>query len=280
MRGMDRGDTESSALARAGWGFRDRLRRSTALRRLVVANRHRGLRPADTFIASYPRSGNTWLRFVLADLVSGRAVDFEEVERLIPNVGNQADAPQTLAGGGRMIKTHEAYRPEYRRGVYLYRDARDVLVSWYRVTRADPTRLDDLHEFAASFTSPEASPYGAWHDHVRSWLTASESNPGIRTYQFEALRADPVRGIAEVAEFCGIPASKQQISEALDRNTAADMSKREESNREFLQRSFGRMSVGVREGRSGNWRGVLDEEHMRELAPALALNDELGYSDS
>ena len=49
------------------------LRRSPALRSAVVYEHHRGLRAEDIFIASYPRSGNTWIRFVLADLATGRS---------------------------------------------------------------------------------------------------------------------------------------------------------------------------------------------------------------
>ncbi len=39
----------------------------TSLRGPVTALRHRDVRPDDTFIASYPRAGSTWLRFLLQE---------------------------------------------------------------------------------------------------------------------------------------------------------------------------------------------------------------------
>ncbi|HKS75489.1 MAG TPA: hypothetical protein VJQ82_19930, partial [Terriglobales bacterium] len=42
------------------------------LRAPLVWLRHRGLGPRDTFVASYPRSGSTWLRFQLFELLTRR----------------------------------------------------------------------------------------------------------------------------------------------------------------------------------------------------------------
>src|SRR5690349_14565733 len=92
--------------------LRERLQASP-VRRLVVARRHAGLTRRDAFVASYPRSGNTWLRFVLADLASGAPVGFETVERIVPTVGHHATAPALTAAGGRLIKTHEPHRAAY-----------------------------------------------------------------------------------------------------------------------------------------------------------------------
>jgi hypothetical protein len=43
---------------------------------------------------------------------------------------------------------------------------------------------------------------------------------------------------------------------------------------------LGYVSHGVREGAIGNWRDLLDERHLEELAPFLSLNRELGYPES
>jgi hypothetical protein len=277
MAEMVRGDSGASLLERLRWGARDRLRNSAPIRRAVIARRHAGLVPGDFFVASYPRSGNTWLRFVIADLATGHAVDFEEVERVVPNVGTHRGAPM-LAGDGRLIKTHEPHRPEYRRGVYLVRDFRDVLISWYRVTRDDPDDTTRLDEFVAAFVTATGSPYGAWHEHVRSWLAAERANPSrIAVHRFEELRADPVAKIGELARSLGLDGSPERVEQALARNTAADMRRLEESNEEFLRRSFGRMSTGVRDGSSGKWRELLSEEHLRTLEPAARVARELGY---
>src|SRR5690242_17221396 len=101
----------------------------TALRVPLIWLRHRGFGPNDVFLASFPRSGNTWLRFVLGEVLTRESVEFENVNRIIPEVGLQGKARAVLPGGGRLIKTHELYRQEYQRAIYVIRDVRDVLLS-------------------------------------------------------------------------------------------------------------------------------------------------------
>ena len=265
------------AFTTQGTRARDALRRSKTLRAAVVASRHRGLREDDLFIASYPRSGNTWIRFLLADLSTGEQASFESIDKLIPNVGGHRDAPG-IAGGRRLIKTHEAWRPEYRHGVYLVRDVRDALISWYRVTRPDPDDLSDLDQFVAEFVTGRASPYGRWTDHVRSWQAARDRGVNIIVYRFEDQKASPAKALKEIAGFFKIDASDEQIDAALARNTPEEMRRLEQEGTEYLRRAVGHRSQGVRRGKVGGWRELLTEQHMRVLAPVLELNAELGYS--
>src|SRR5688572_26204499 len=67
--------------------------------------RHRRLRSADAFLASYPRSGSTWTRFLLFELLTGTPADFTPVIRTIQYIGDHHDSPALLPGGGRLIKT-------------------------------------------------------------------------------------------------------------------------------------------------------------------------------
>jgi hypothetical protein len=263
-------------LSTQGTRVRDALRRNRALRAAVVARRHRGLRRDDLFLASYPRSGNTWIRFLLADLVTGKQASFQSVDEMLPNVGAHEGAPG-LAGGRRLIKTHEAWRPEYHHGVYLIRDVRDVLISWYRVTRPDPDDLSDLDAFVSDFTTHRASPYGCWSDHVRSWQRASERGLPITVYRFEDLKADPARALRDVAAALEIPATDEQVEGALARNTPEEMRRLEQEGTDYLKRAVGHRSMGVRRGKVGGWRELLGEQHLRALEPLLAFNRELGY---
>ncbi len=261
-----------------GTKLRDSLRRSRVLRAGVVANRHRELHHDDAFIASYPRSGNTWIRFLLADLATGRQANFESIDRLIPSVGSHRGAPE-LAGGHRLIKTHEAHREEYVNAIYLIRDVRDVLISWYRVTRPDPDDISGLDIFVAEFVTRHASPYGRWTDHVRSWLAARDRGERILIYRFEDLQAAPMASLAEIAAFLGISTDPTNVESALARNNPEAMRRLEQEGTEYLRRAVGHRSQGVRRGAIGGWRELLGEHHLRVLEPALALNAELGYTD-
>ena len=44
-------------------------------------------------------------------------------------MGTHRPMKPVLPNGGRLIKTHEQYRSQYKRAIYLMRDLRDVMLS-------------------------------------------------------------------------------------------------------------------------------------------------------
>ena len=73
-----------------------------------IAGRLLAVYPDDTFIVSYPRSGNTWTRFLVANLLRPKqAVSFANIERLVPDC--EASSSRYLRGIARprVIKSHE-----------------------------------------------------------------------------------------------------------------------------------------------------------------------------
>jgi hypothetical protein len=263
-------------LTTQGTQLRGALRRTRLLRNAVISARHRRLREDDRFIASYPRSGNTWIRFVLADLATGEQTDFESIDRQFPQVGGHRDAP-ALAGGHRLIKTHEPHRPEYVHAVYVVRDVRDVLISLYRVLRTNPDNLDDLDSVVDEFASERGAYFGRWDEHVRSWQHARDRGLPITIQRFEDLHSRPHEVVTEIARVLGIPADDATVQRALERNNPEAMRRLEREGAEYLRQAVGYRSTGVRGGRVGGWRELLTDQHMRVLAPLLELNAELGY---
>ena len=69
----------------------------------------------DTFVVSYPKSGNTWVRFLLANaLYPDAKVDFHTIHELIPEVGNEETRRSGLPRP-RLFKSHAPYQPAYPR---------------------------------------------------------------------------------------------------------------------------------------------------------------------
>ena len=70
---------------------------TTLLRKPVLWLRHHGFRPEDVFLGSYPRSGTTWSRFVLYEILTGQEGGFDDVNGLLHGVGTQASSPEAAA---------------------------------------------------------------------------------------------------------------------------------------------------------------------------------------
>lgn len=251
---------------------RDVLRRSSTLRAAIVRYRHRGLNPQDFFIASFPRSGNTWLRFLLAYLVAGSGVDYERIDRLIPEVGGQTGALR-LASGSRLIKTHEPYHREYRRAVYLIRDVRDVVISWYRTTRPDRYDFSDFDAFVKRFMAGDAAPYGKWTDHVLSWLQRP-ADAEVFVMSYEQFQANTLDCLRRVVELVGIPCSDEHLAEALAHCSIGEMQRLQRVNARYLRNAFD-YRIPDTSGTAGGWRHVLTERHLELLAPALQLQQQV-----
>ncbi len=47
---------------------------------------HLGLKSHDAFLASFPRSGSTWLRFMLYEILSGEDAGFRKIEDRLPEI--------------------------------------------------------------------------------------------------------------------------------------------------------------------------------------------------
>jgi hypothetical protein len=229
----------------------------------------------DCFIASFPRSGNTWLRFLLADLASGHRVDYELIDNLIPAVGAHGRAPMLL-GGSRLIKTHEPYRREYRRAIYLVRDVRDVVLSWYRVTRPDRDNFADLDLCVERFVAGIATPYGKWTTHVLSWLRRPPGSAKVLVISYAELQADTLTSVQRVADFVGIRPREGQLEETLARYPIDEMRRLQYANAAYLRETYDYRTPDTSR-MAGGWRHKLTDHHLELLAPALRLQQELGF---
>jgi hypothetical protein len=245
----------------------------TFLRGPVTALRHRNVCPDDTFVASYPRAGSTWLRFLLQEILTGQPSLFPSVNRMIPQVGFHEHAYR-LPNGGRFIKTHEAFRPEYRRAIYLSRDPRDVLLSEHAFQKALGITTAGIDDYIEDFVTRRVNANGSWRDHVRTWLDASESNARIRIFRFEDLRRDTPGTLRQILNFLEVAPDQDRILEAIRNNGVAQMRAKELATPQKTSKD----GKFVREGRSGGWRKNLTSQQSRRVERAMQSEmQRLGY---
>jgi len=234
----------------------------TRLRAPLVWLNHRNLSSADVFVASYPKSGTTWTRFVLFELLSGLPAGFKTTNQLMTGIGQHTKGLRLLPGGGRLIGTHEQYRKNYSRAIYIVRDARDVLLSEFAFLKALDYFRGDLDKFISTFlfTCGSAYGYGPWQQHVSSWLDSPiAGTDNLLVVRYEDLRQDPVLWFTRMAEFLRLDVSHEKIELAVANNSLQKM--REKERKEPVRASIrGRF---VRNGTVRGWVSQLSPAQVR-----------------
>jgi hypothetical protein len=251
------------------------LIQKTAIRKPLVWGRHRGLGQRDCFIASYPRSGSTWLRFLLAEVLTGRGSQFGIVNEVIPDVGHHHKTKPILPSRGNLIKTHEPYRREYQKAVYLVRDVRDVLLSEHAFQQALGLFGEDLDSYLVAFLQGKVNAYGSWQNHVRSWLdsplTATEN---LLLVKFDDLRLNPDDTLSRILEFLGADVDANMIRNVVLNNSLEQMRGKEKQSPQRASRR-GRF---VRNGTVGGWHERLTRDRLTLIQEYAGRElERLGY---
>lgn len=194
---------------------------------------HQGLHPSDVFVASYPRSGSTWLRFMLYELLTGQDSDFFSVDRTIAGVGRHRSAKPILANDGRLLQTHEPYHRAYLRSIYLVRDVRDVVISEYYFSRRWQYFTGEFNDFFENFLRGKANRYGFWGDQVTSWLDNGISQSEVLLIRFEDMRKNPEETLSQCIGFLGVEATISSIQKTVKNHTIDKMKKKEDQSNKF-----------------------------------------------
>jgi hypothetical protein len=238
-------------------------------RRPLVRYRARGMRADDVLLISYPKSGSTWLRFLLAHALTSIEADFDSIRTTIPPLGRQDHAPLIVPGGRRLIRSHEPIGPTSREKtiVYLVRDARPVALSYLAHEQRYARFRGSVVEFIERFLRGYVGSYGAWHEHVQSALAIEQregrGTPFLRV-RYEDLRDDTVSELARVLRFLGTEPDAAMLADVVAANSK-DRMRAKEAQSAFLGSMKTDGSPFVRHDRSLGWSDLVPEEARSRL---------------
>lgn len=147
-------------------------------------------------LASFPKSGNTWLSFLLANYFSGSEINFENLKSVMSGSKSNSLADE----GFEFIKHHAAASPKDLFSadfyVYLVRDPYSALRSYRNfVQRQNPW----LFKSDASFLSCYDRWFGTWGENVKSW----DSAPNRLFVRYEDLLLDTEGELARILVYLG-----------------------------------------------------------------------------
>lgn len=218
--------------------------------------------PDDIFLVSYPKSGNTWTRFLLANLLfPEKSPSFGNLHKLIPDPEVTPKREMDRMRRPRVIKSHDCFDPRYPRVIYITRDPRDVVLSQYHYHRK-LRKIDDaapLAQFVARFLAGQTCIHGSWGENVASWLVKQRNEASFLMLRYEDMVSDTATELAKIVRFLGLRYDSRRIEQAVERSSAKEMRRLERADGEQCKLIAGsRFDLSfVRSARAGGWRSEL-----------------------
>jgi hypothetical protein len=263
-------------IRKLGYAINELLGRNSPGRRFTIFE-------DDVFITSYPKSGNTWTRFLVANLIYPKEpVTFLNIGQLLPDPEWQSRNILKNCPRPRVIKSHHPFDPRYKKAIFIVRDPRDIVLSQhhFQIKRGVVEPGTPIQEFVPRFIRGETSDYGSWGQNVGSWLIARQSTPGFLFLRYEDLLDRPVDELAKMATFLGLERNREQLARAVELSSADHMRKleTEQAVKWIVTKATCKDMPFMRSAKAGGWKAALPEESVAQIEAAWGkLMRALGY---
>jgi hypothetical protein len=255
------------------------------------------------WIASYPKSGNTWVRFMACNLLHGRQDTAAALSALAPDV-HELGGPLDAAPPAGLLKTHFAfssslpYAERTAAAIYVVRDPADVLASNFFYSQRSSAQSDAspaaFNRYVEAFIEHRGDPrwiergMGSWEDNVRSWLKAPRPFPVLQL-RYEDIVADAVSACRAIAELLRPQSTEANIAQAVHNSSFQRLREIERADihdkrvgifyKPYLQSSIDSGSRFMRRGVIGDGSARLSAEQRARLRSEFSpLLQELGYA--
>jgi aryl sulfotransferase len=253
------------------------------------------------WLASYPKSGNTWLRAVLANYqrdkedpvdinslgspIASRRREFDEItgveasDLTIEEIDSLRPAVyRHLAAHARdplPQKIHDAYWQELiptdatRGAIYIIRNPLDVAVSYANhlgvsIDRAISWMGDETYTIAGGrshLPNQLRQRLLSWSSHALSWV--DQSAFPVHVMRYEDMSERPSETFARALDFAGLALDPARLERAIENSSFEKLQKQEEAHG-FDERPS-TTGVFFRQGKPGGWRNVLESSQVEQI---------------
>lgn len=257
--------------------------------------------PQLSFCASYPKSGNTWIRLTCGAYAMGKEADpqdFVEWDDIslqhyqivspvpITQVGPELEVcfrPAAMFALSLQVDSHTLVKSHHAsmdvNGIHLWndqwtrrvvcpiRDPRDVCCSvadHFGMTHEEAVEFMDYGTANIGGGPGKLHHFlGSWSDHVSSWLDNETAK--VHTVRYRDLQEDPMGEFQEILEFLGIEEVESDRLEMAVEGTSFDKMQEAEEEHGFPERSQ-HQDRFFRKGEAGGWQDELPEELAGQIA--------------
>jgi aryl sulfotransferase len=260
-------------------------------------------RDDDIVIATYAKSGTTWVQQIVAQLIFNGQEGIEVAEMSpwvdlrVPPKEVQLEILESQTHR-RFMKTHlpidALVFSQKAKYIYIGRDGRDVLWSfynhhstanknWYDVLNETPGRVGpamqppnpSIIEYYHDWLNKDGYPIWPFWENIRSWWE-TRNLPNVLLVHFENLKKDMPGEIRRIAEFIDTPIDESNW-ESILKHCSFDYMKENASKSAPAGGIFwdGGAQSFIHKGTNGRWRDVLSKQDISQYKSRA--EEELGF---
>lgn len=257
-------------------------------------------RDDDIIIATYAKSGTTWMQQIVSQLIFD-GIEGLEVAEMSPWLDLRIPPrevklpPLEAQQHRRFIKTHLpldalVYSPKVKY-IFIGRDGRDVIWSmynhhynanqhWYDALNLTPGLVgppiekasDSVVEYFREWLDKDGYPFWSFWQYLNSWWPA-RNLPNVHFVHFQNLKDDLAGEIKKIAAFLDIPLNDEKFDAILE-HCSFNYMKKNAVKSVPLGGAFwdGGAETFINKGVNGRWRDMLSAEESARYEAIAAKN--------
>ncbi len=203
-------------------------------------------------IIGLPKSGNVWLRSLIADMMGMETIHYL---RELSKPG--------IISFHRTLSARIWLRKDIVLAVYLMRDIRDIIVSYYFYSQTDDYHknmdpscyFNDIESFYYEYFLSKIIIRYDWFNHAHDYIER-----GVPLIKYEQLWDNPIQELERLCLRWGIPIKQEKIIQAVDKNRLDKLqsSGKATSYKQIPQSHF-------RKGGYGGYADVLPDKIIQDI---------------
>ncbi len=182
------------------------------------------------YLVSFPKSGNTWVSFLVANVISMHLkldinVNFFNIRHFVPELTGIGTSKLQYFPFRNIIKTHSRFSSEYENIFLLVRNPYDVAVSYFHYL----TDLGIYKKDLSAFIRDKRYGARAWNRHIKSWINNIRSDQHLYLFSYEDFHREPEINLAKLFDIMGFQIDSKIIKKAVEMSSFENMKKLEQT---------------------------------------------------